>query len=635
MNEKKIKFSLLVSIIFLFLLGIPIYGVLYHSAQTAAEQIEVQLKKGNTYAAQHAKVTVEQFINQLQRFKNQIRKQSSVIEAFESSNENLVREELIKIYDNDINTNIDFLFADLSNKTKTINISSSLFDTDLIAKNLSKSIIFIEDEIFIKVVDEESPVVFAYVITPILSSSTGEVLGNIKAGIILNNNMPLFERVRDSKELSDIQVHVNDKRVFHLYPESKKIEPEIYKSKKITIRKENVYTPFQLSYRGSESIFFTLIYKSNSFQKLKADYRSKQILFFVIILSLALIFFIIFNTLITSPLKRLVQYTKLDHSDLPEAKLDFGIIEEFQHLGEEFYLAFNNLAKLNQGLEEEVRVRTIEIEEKREVVEKQLKELVTLQERMIAQEKLTSLGLLLAGVSHEIRNPLNLIQNSAFIIKEVVSDIQKTESQEEKLNILQENLDIFMDVSNIIIQQSLRSTRIINSMLDQSRGVSSDLDKANLKEVIEMNLNFVSKSSTSKLFNNITVETDFQDIDDVYIYERELGQVLVNLFENSFYALGKKLETQGNEYHPKLTIRLEILNNDILITIHDNGIGIPRDILPDIFSAFKTTKPAGEGTGLGLSVSMDIIKKHNGTMTVESEEGKYTEFKIIIPMNLK
>ncbi len=287
---------------------------------------------------------------------------------------------------------------------------------------------------------------------------------------------------------------------------------------------------------------------------------------------------------------------------------------------------------MNQGLEQEVKERTLEIEEKRDLLQQQLIEVKSLQERMIAQEKLTSMGLLLAGVSHEIRNPLNLIQNSALILKDIVEEIDEEKDTEKRLELFEEHKNVFNEVSNIVIQHSQRSTRIIKSMLDQSRGSSPDKTLVNIKEVILTNLNYINKATNTAFYLRTEITKNFAKIDEVLVYERELGQVLINILENSFYALIKKHDKIGDSFTPKLELSTEVIDNKIVIKIKDNGIGVPAHIVADIFYAFKTTKPAGEGTGLGLSVSKDIIKKHDGTISVNSQEGEFTEFTIRLPM---
>ncbi|OIQ20597.1 MAG: hypothetical protein BM556_01275 [Bacteriovorax sp. MedPE-SWde] len=631
-SRKKFNFSILVSLIFVLLLGIPIYGVLYTSASHSKIEIERELKNGQAYASKYNQMQVELFISRISVFLRSTSQNIAVINAF--TNGKNINRELEKIYDSESGQDIDFLFVHSEINNHHGNISSSLYNTDKISNFLNKPILKLNKDIRIAMTRDEDnkPLVFAYSTRPIVSPESGEAIGDITAGIILNNNLNMLERLKETDNLLDIDAFFGETKILDLaHHKGTHLFTDV-SNNEVLVKGDQIISPFKLNYIGAENIKFFSTYKSNAFQHLNEKFDNEKIILLFVIIGLTLLFFLIFNILVTRPLTRLVEYTKRTADFFKDTKPSFGIINEFENLGEEFYKAFSKLAHLNQGLEQEVKERTLEIEEKRDLLQQQLIEVKSLQERMIAQEKLTSMGLLLAGVSHEIRNPLNLIQNSALILKDIVEEIDEEKDTEKRLELFEEHKNVFNEVSNIVIQHSQRSTRIIKSMLDQSRGSSPDKTLVDIKEVILTNLNYINKATNTAFYLRTEITKDFAEIDKILVYERELGQVLINILENSFYALIKKHDKIGDSFTPKLELSTEVIDNKIVIKIKDNGIGIPAHIVADIFSAFKTTKPAGEGTGLGLSVSKDIIKKHDGTISVNSQEGEFTEFTIRLPM---
>lgn len=634
MNKKnKFKFSILVSAIFALLVGLPFYGVTFYNQVEAKRDLEIELKKGQSYATKYAQIQLEIYISKISTFVDNMSINDKVLESFEK-NQN-IEESLSEIYDSESGVDIDFLFAHKLDDKNTINISSSIFNTDQISKNLNKPLLKLNKNIEITVNKEDGKtIVYAYAIRPIVSRDTGEVLGDITAGIILNNNLNMLEDLKDIKNLEDIDVYYKNEKILDLAHNPTAIT-EKTSNNQITIKGDKVIVPFGLTIPGADDIMIYSTFTSNSFSIVDEKYDRENFVLFFLILGLAIAFFIIFNILITSPLKKLVEYTRTPLEEITVTSPEFGVIEEFQKLGAEFHKAFARLAILNQGLEKEVKERTLEIEEKKDLLEKQLIEVKTLQDRMIAQEKLTSLGLLLAGVSHEIRNPLNLIQNSALILEEIVNEIDEEKDEKKRLELFEEHKSVFRDVSNIVIQHSQRSTRIIKSMLDQSRGSSAEKTLTDIKDVVLTNLNYINKATDTAFYLRTEIKKDFANIEPFYIFERELGQVIVNIFENSFYALMKKSKTENKDFTPQLFVTTTEESGYAVLKIRDNGIGIPKDILADIFKAFKTTKPAGEGTGLGLSVSKDIIRKHDGDILVNSIEGEFTEFTIKLPIRKK
>jgi len=286
----------------------------------------------------------------------------------------------------------------------------------------------------------------------------------------------------------------------------------------------------------------------------------------------------------------------------------------------------------NVRLFESVQVRTRELAQS-------LEELRTAQDRLVQTEKLASLGQLTAGIAHEIKNPLNFVNNFSAVSSELVEELQealaganlepKLRGQIEELSgLLQNNL-------GKVVQHGKRADAIVKNMLLHSRAGSGEHRPVDINVVVEESLNLAYHGARAeKQGFNITIERSFDPAaGEVDLYPQEITRVLLNLISNGFYAATKrKTEADGRQYEPVLLATTKDLGDEVEIRIRDNGTGIPPEIKEKMFNPFFTTKPAGEGTGLGLSISHDIIvKQHAGRIEVETEPGKFTEFRIILP----
>lgn len=253
---------------------------------------------------------------------------------------------------------------------------------------------------------------------------------------------------------------------------------------------------------------------------------------------------------------------------------------------------------------------------------KLLNDKLTLQEELISREKLASLGSLAAGIAHEIKNPLNIIVNAAQIIQSVFEENPKLLEDKDS------NLALVEESSGFILLHSQRADSIVKNMLSLSRGGSRDFSLENLSNLVEENYNLAYHSMRATYPFELTLTSEISSITDYKCIRSDLSQAFINLFENSLYALRDKLKS--GSYSPEIKIELKESNDSIILTIWDNGIGIPKDVKDKILEPFFTTKPPGEGTGLGLSFISDVIKEHHGKIKIESEEMEYT--KIIITL---
>jgi signal transduction histidine kinase len=247
---------------------------------------------------------------------------------------------------------------------------------------------------------------------------------------------------------------------------------------------------------------------------------------------------------------------------------------------------------------------------------------------------MASLGELTAGIAHEIQNPLNFVNNFSDLNSELIDEMkQEVESG---------NLTAGLHVADIIKENNLkinnhgrRADSIVKGMLLHSRQSSGQREPTNINSLADeyLRLSYHGLRAKDKSFN-ATLQTDFDDqIGLINIVPQDIGRVFLNLFNNSFYAVSEKRKMQIPGYEPTVYISTRKSGQQVEIKIRDNGSGIPQKLLEKIFQPFFTTKPTGEGTGLGLSLSYEIITKgHRGTIDIDTKEGEHTEFIIRLPI---
>ena len=265
-----------------------------------------------------------------------------------------------------------------------------------------------------------------------------------------------------------------------------------------------------------------------------------------------------------------------------------------------------------------------------------IEELRAAQNRLIQSEKLASLGQLTAGIAHEIKNPLNFVNNFASLSRELIEELRPLvlnaepkdkDEIEELTQMLESNLDKVM-------QHGKRADSIVKNMLLHSRESSGEHRPVDLNALVEESVNLAYHGARAEKpgFNiSLTKKLDPQ-LGDVDVYPQEFTRVLLNLISNGFYAALKRKSELGDSFEPTLTASTRNLGDKVEIRIRDNGTGIPEEVKAKMFSPFFTTKPAGEGTGLGLSLSYDIVvKQHGGTIEVDTKPGDFTEFTIVLP----
>jgi signal transduction histidine kinase len=284
------------------------------------------------------------------------------------------------------------------------------------------------------------------------------------------------------------------------------------------------------------------------------------------------------------------------------------------------------LAVQNEVLEKQVAERTAELTNS-------LHELKTTQAQLIQKEKMASLGELTAGIAHEIQNPLNFVNNFSETNAELIQEAKiefKTGNNEEGLAILD---DVEANEQKITVH-GRRAEAIVKNMLEHSRSSKGEKQSTDLNSLIDeyLRLSYHGFRAKDKSFN-ATVKTDFAEgIEKVNIVPQEIGRVLLNLFNNAFYTVNEKKKNAVESYEPVVSAISRKLNDKIEIAVKDNGTGISQAALTKVFQPFFTTKPTGQGTGLGLSLSYDIVKAHGGELKVESIEGDGATLTILLPL---
>lgn len=269
-------------------------------------------------------------------------------------------------------------------------------------------------------------------------------------------------------------------------------------------------------------------------------------------------------------------------------------------------------------------------------------ELKITQARLLESEKMASIGQLTAGIAHELKNPLNFVNNFSDLCIELLEELRGElnqplesvpEADREYINGILSDIG---DNLSKITQHGKRAESIIRGILLQSHGKPGEMLPTDLNALLDeyVTLAYHGMRAADNTFN-IRIEKDYDtQVGSVPVVPQDISRVFLNLINNAFYATVRKKAETTESYAPVLSVSSQRTPDSIIIRIRDNGTGIPKEILDRIFNPFFTTKPVGSGTGLGLSISLDIItKEHNGQLTAESVEGEYAEFTLKLPLH--
>jgi len=286
------------------------------------------------------------------------------------------------------------------------------------------------------------------------------------------------------------------------------------------------------------------------------------------------------------------------------------------------------------GLYEESNKQKEEIEAQKRNVEATLFELKATQYQLIQSAKMASLGELTAGIAHEIQNPLNFVNNFSEINKELLQEMK----EEIETGNIDEVIKIAEDIINNeekINHHGKRADAIVKGMLQHSRSSTGIKELTDINELAEeyLRLSYHGFRAKEKALS-VTLPTDFDEtIGNINIIPQDIGRVLLNIYNNAFYAVNEKKKLRDHTYEPTVSVITKKTGDKVLISVKDNGNGISQPIIDKIFQPFFTTKPTGQGTGLGLSLSYDIIKAHGGEIKVKSKDDEGTAFEIVLPLS--
>jgi two-component system, NtrC family, sensor kinase len=322
----------------------------------------------------------------------------------------------------------------------------------------------------------------------------------------------------------------------------------------------------------------------------------------------------------------------------------------YQNKRQQKQLAAERLQRLEEEKENKlIQARKAELEvlvaERTAELTKQKEELITAvdhlkatQSQLVQSEKMASLGELTAGIAHEIQNPLNFVNNFAEVNSELIEELREEQEREiPDKELIEEILHDLADNMQKMVHHGKRADSIVKGMLMHSRSGSGEKEVVDVNALADeyMRLAYHGLRAKDKSFN-AALEKDFQtEVLMARVMPQDFGRVLLNIFNNAFYAVMQRKKMADEAYQPSVYLSSRLENNGVEIRIRDNGTGIPDSVRAKIFEPFFTTKPTGQGTGLGLSLGYEIIHAgHNGTLEVESEKDSFTEFIIRIPQGI-
>jgi C4-dicarboxylate-specific signal transduction histidine kinase len=279
------------------------------------------------------------------------------------------------------------------------------------------------------------------------------------------------------------------------------------------------------------------------------------------------------------------------------------------------------LASQKQKLKEQVEKSTAELNHS-------LIELKATQAQLIQKEKMASLGELTAGIAHEIQNPLNFVNNFSEANEELLAEL-KQEAKAGNTTVVISIADDLEQNQQKITHHGRRADSIVKGMLQHARDSSGEQQPTNINQLADeyIRLSYQGMRAKDKAFS-VRIETNFDEtVGDLNVVPQEIGRVMLNLLNNAFYAVSEKKKQLNGTYEPVVSFRTEKSGDKVVITVGDNGTGMPPNVAERVFQPFFTTKPTGEGTGLGLSLSYDIITNgYRGTLSVKSTEGEGSSF---------
>ncbi len=359
----------------------------------------------------------------------------------------------------------------------------------------------------------------------------------------------------------------------------------------------------------------------------------------VMTLLIVLVFRVFVKKNLLRPLKEVLDGVQRVNAGDLNVEVPVEVKDEIGFLSHNFNQMTHSLRQYSENMETLVKERTTELEHKSTQLEKQkgelqvsLENLKEAQSQLVQSEKMASLGELTAGIAHEIQNPLNFVNNFAEVNTELIDEL---DGEVEKGNLpgIKSLAKDIRENETKISHHGKRADAIVKSMLQHSQTGSGKKEPMNMNALADEYLRLAYHGLRAKAPSfNVTMKTDYDAaIGNISIIPNEIGRVLLNLYNNAFYSVNEKRKSFSGDYEPTVSVRTCKTGNKIEIRVMDNGNGIPAKLKDKIFQPFFTTKPTGQGTGLGLSLSYDIVKAHGGEIKVDTKEGEFSEFVVLLP----
>lgn len=408
-----------------------------------------------------------------------------------------------------------------------------------------------------------------------------------------------------------------------------------------------------IDYRGDESLvvgryFFpglnwALITKMDVHELIRPIDKLQFLAFFLVLTTAAIVFLTVSSVAqaISYPILTLTRKTRLMASGDLSQRIQVNSNDEVGRLGQSFNEMAMQLDTTIKNLDHIVAIRTKEVELQNIRLEQTIEELQQTQDRLINQEKLASLGTLTAGIAHEIKNPLNFINNFADLSIQIGQHLQELLNQikpflkPEQIQEIQENIDNLNLNLGRIYKHGNQADSIVHNMLQHSRGVAGEKTLVDINHLLDEYVTLAYHGMRAQdITFNVKIEKQYDpNLPETAVVPQEISRVFLNLLNNAYYSVNEKKKQIPKGYIPIVRVSTQKNGDIIFIKIWDNGLGIADEIFPKLFTPFFTTKPPGEGTGLGLSLSYTIITQgHNGVLMADSEPGEFAEFTIQLPI---
>ncbi|NMH26591.1 HAMP domain-containing protein [Flavobacterium sp. SE-s28] len=414
--------------------------------------------------------------------------------------------------------------------------------------------------------------------------------------------------------------------VFKTFPENQHLSAAITSNDSLIVKKADFST-------GMMSGAILLGFNTNGIEASKAKIKHTSIIVSTLVLLFGILIGLWLARTISIPVLALRDAArKVGEGDLNQ-KIKRVQKNEIGQLEKAFNKMIDDLEKTTNALNE----KNVALSNTNDTLNHTMIELKNTHAQLIQSEKMASLGELTAGIAHEIQNPLNFVNNFSEVSMELIEEVkeERSKKQEERDEILEVELleDISRNLAKIT-HHGKRADAIVKGMLQHSRTTSSEKEPTDINGLADeyLRLAYHGLRAKDKSFN-ATLNTDFdKTIGKVNMVPQDIGRVVLNLITNAFYAVDERKKQGCEPFEPTLTLTTRKKGDTIVISVKDNGNGIPQSILDKIFQPFFTTKPTGQGTGLGLSLAYDIIAAHEGRLSVETKEGEGTEFHIELPV---